>query len=228
MEGIQSRKLPTANSCSPVCGCHGNPRFDGLDPAYRRILWTVIGINAAMFVVEMMAGHLAGSQALQADALDFLADTLTYGISLLVIGWPLAVRSTAALMKGLSLMLMGLWVAGATAYQVLVLGLPRAELMGAVAFLALAANVASVLLLRRYKDGDANVRSVWLCSRNDAIGNVAVMGAAIGVWGSGSAWPDLLVAAAMALLFLSSSAQILAQSWEERRRSLEAAPVQQG
>jgi Co/Zn/Cd efflux system component len=228
MEGIRSRKPATATSCSSACGCQGNPRFDGLDPAYWRVLWTVICINAAMFVVEMTAGHLAGSQALQADALDFLADTLTYGISLLVIGWPLAVRSAAALLKGLSLTLMGLWVAGATAYHVLVLGIPRAELMGAVAFLALAANVASVLLLRRYKDGDANVRSVWLCSRNDAIGNVAVMGAAFGVWGSGSAWPDLAVAATMALLFLTSSAQILAQAWEERRRSVLSAPVQPG
>jgi Co/Zn/Cd efflux system component len=197
MEGIRSRKPPTGQSCASACGCHGNPRFDGLDPTYRRVLWTVIGINAAMFVVEMTSGRLARSQALQADALDFLADTLTYGLSLLVIGRPLAVRSTAALFKALSLTLMGLWVAGATAYQVLVLGVPRAELMGAVAFLALGANVASVLLLRRYKDGDANVRSVWLCSRNDAIGNVAVMGAAVSVWASGSPWPDLVVAAAM-------------------------------
>jgi Co/Zn/Cd efflux system component len=126
------------------------------------------------------------------------------------------VRSTAALVKGVSLMLMGLWVFGATAYQLLVLGLPRAEVMGVVGFLALAANVASVLLLARYKDGDANVRSVWLCSRNDAIGNVAVMLAAIAVWATASAWPDLIVAAAMAGLFLTSSISILRQALAER------------
>jgi Co/Zn/Cd efflux system component len=110
---------------------------------------------------------------------------------------------------------MGLWVLGTTAYHVLVLGLPRAEVMGVVGVMALAANVASVLILMRYKDGDANVRSVWLCSRNDAIGNVAVMLAAAGVWATATRWPDLLVAAIMAGLFLYSSAQILQQSWRE-------------
>lgn len=202
-----------------ACGCHGNPRFDGLDPRYKRILWVVIAINAAMFLVEMAAGQLAGSQALQADALDFLGDTLTYGISLAVIGSTLAVRSTAALFKGLSLTAMALWVLGSTAYHILVLGVPRAEVMGIIGVLALAANLASVLLLMRYKDGDANVRSVWLCSRNDAVGNVAVMVAALGVWGTTTAWPDLIVAGGMALLFLTSSVQILRQAWAERRGS---------
>ncbi len=198
-------------------GCYGhNAKFDGIDPRYKRILWIVIAINGAMFLTEMTAGALAGSQALQADALDFFGDTLTYGISLAVIGRSLAVRSTAAFAKGASLMLMGLWVFGATAYQLLVLGLPRAEVMGVVGFLALAANVASVVLLARYKDGDANVRSVWLCSRNDAIGNVAVMLAALAVWATASAWPDLIVAAAMAGLFLTSSISILRQALAER------------
>lgn len=199
-----------------VCGCHGNPRFDGVDPRYKRVLWIVIAINAAMFLIEMAAGRMAGSQALQADALDFLGDTLTYGISLAVIGRSLIVRANAALVKGLSLLAMGLWVFGSTAYQILVLGLPDAQTMGIIAFLALAANVASVLLLMRYKDGDANVRSVWLCSRNDAIGNVAVMIAALAVSVTASAWPDLVVAGAMAALFLNSSAQILRQAWNER------------
>ena len=177
----------------------------------------MIAINASMFIVEMGAGALAGSQALQADALDFLGDSLTYGISLAVIGAALRVRAWAAFAKGLSLTLMGLWVFGSTAYHVLILGIPRAEIMGVVGFLALAANVASVLLLARYKDGDANVRSVWLCSRNDAIGNVAVMIAALGVWGTATKWPDLIVAAIMAGLFLWSSLQILRQSLRELR-----------
>jgi Co/Zn/Cd efflux system component len=198
--------------------CCGAPvRFDGLDPRYKRILWAVIAINASMFVVEITAGHIAGSQALQADALDFLGDTLTYGVSLAVIGRSLQTRSYAAVFKGLSLTAMGLWVFGSTAYHVLVLGLPRAEIMGVIGSAALAANLASVFLLMRYKDGDANVRSVWLCSRNDALGNVAVMVAALAVWGTTSAWPDLIVAAIMAGLFLSSSAQILQQAWHEYR-----------
>ena len=202
---------------SAGCGHHHATTFDGMSDDYRRRLWIVIAINAAMFFVEMGAGALAGSQALQADALDFAADAATYGISLAVIGAALRTRALAALFKGLSLSLMGLWVLGSTAYHVLVLGLPRAEIMGVVGFLALAANVASVLILMRYKDGDSNVRSVWLCSRNDAIGNVAVMAAALGVWGTATKWPDLIVAAIMATLFLWSSGQILRQSVREIR-----------
>ncbi len=197
--------------------CGHSAHFEGLSADYRRRLWLVIAINAAMFGVEMGAGALAGSQALQADALDFFADAATYGISLAVIGASLRTRAVAALAKGVSLTLMGLWVFGATAYHVLVLGVPRAEVMGVVGLLALAANLASVLLLVRYKDGDANVRSVWLCSRNDAIGNVAVMVAALGVWGTATKWPDLVVAAIMAGLFLTSSVQILRQAARELR-----------
>ncbi len=182
---------------------------------YRRRLWLVIAINAVMFLVEMSAGILSRSQALQADALDFLGDTLTYGISLAVIGMSLKARATAALFKGSSLTLMALWILGSTAYNVLVLGLPRAAVMGGIGLLALAANLASVFILMKYKDGDANVRSVWLCSRNDAIGNVAVVIAAAGVWGTATAWPDLIVAAIMAGLFLYSSVQILRQAWQE-------------
>jgi cation diffusion facilitator family transporter len=197
--------------------CRAGATFEGLSADYRRRLWLVIAINAGMFLVEMGAGTLAGSQALQADALDFLGDALTYGMSLAVIGAALRVRAWAAFAKGVSLTLMGLWVFGATAYHVLILGVPRAEVMGVVGFMALAANVTSVLILARYKDGDANVRSVWVCSRNDAIGNVAVMIAALGVWGTATKWPDLIVAAVMASLFLWSSVQILRQSTEELR-----------
>jgi Co/Zn/Cd efflux system component len=197
--------------------CGSNAVFEGLSADYKRRLWAVIVINAAMFAVEIGAGALAGSQALQADALDFLGDTLTYGISLAVIGAAVRLRVWAAFAKALSLTLMGLWVFGATAYHVLVLGIPRAEVMGMVGLLALAANVGSVLLLLKYKDGDANVRSVWLCSRNDAIGNVAVMIAAVAVWATATKWPDLIVAAVMAGLFLYSSAKILKQASGELR-----------
>lgn len=199
------------------CGCSDDVKFDGLSAAYKRALWGVIAINATMFVVEIAAGMLAGSQALKADALDFLGDTLTYSITLLVIGMPLVWRARAALFKGLSLGAMGIWVLGSTAYHVLVLGVPQAEVMGAIGFLALIANMTSVLLLLKYRDGDANVRSVWLCSRNDAIGNFAVILAASGVWATGTAWPDLIVAGIMASLFLWSSAQIVRQALGELR-----------
>ena len=202
---------------SHCCGCSGNPVFDGMDSRYRLMLWIVIALNGAMFVVEMIAGHVAASQALQADALDFLGDTLTYGLSLAVIGMAPLVRARAALLKGISLSLMGLWVLGCTVWRVFVVGVPEAQIMGVIGILALAANVASVLLLMRYKDGDANVRSVWLCSRNDAIGNIAVVAAAAGVWGTGTGWPDLIVAALMATLFLTSSVQIIRQSRDEMR-----------
>ncbi|MCG7573525.1 cation transporter [Phaeobacter sp. CNT1-3] len=201
-----------------MAGCCGHgAKFDGMSSAYKRRLWIVILLNAAMFAVEMTAGHMAKSQALQADALDFFGDALTYGISLAVIGASIRVRTLAALGKGISLMVMGAWVFGSTAYRVLYLGVPEAEIMGVVGLMALAVNLASVLLLMRYKDGDANVRSVWLCSRNDAIGNVAVMFAALGVWGSGTGWPDVIVAGVMAALFLSSSVQIIRQALAERR-----------
>ncbi|VVT19791.1 Cation efflux protein [Roseovarius sp. EC-HK134] len=203
-----------------MAGCCGHEaQFDGLSAAYKQRLWIVIALNAAMFGVEMAAGQAAQSQALKADALDFLGDALTYGLSLAVIGASLRVRATAALFKGLSLMAMGLWVLGSTVYRVIYLGVPQAEIMGSIGFLALMANVASVLLLRAYKDGDANVRSVWLCSRNDAIGNVAVMVAALAVWGTETGWPDLIVAGLMAGLFVNSSQQIIRQALTERRHA---------
>ena len=199
------------------CGCGHGATFEGLSADYKRRLWLVIALNATMFIVEMAAGALAGSQALQADALDFLGDATTYGISLAVIGASIQVRARAAILKALSLTAMGVWVLGSTAYHVLILGIPHAEVMGVIGLLALAVNATSVLVLLRYKDGDANVRSVWLCSRNDAIGNVAVMMAAGAVWFTNTKWPDLIVAAIMAGLFLTSSIQILRQSFQELR-----------
>ena len=197
-------------------GCSCEPKFDGLSADFKRVLWIVIIINATMFIVELAAGAFAGSKALQADALDFLGDTATYGLSLYVIGMSLRVRATAALLKGISLGAVGAWVLGTTIYQVFVLGVPKAEIMGAVGLLALIANLGSVLLLMRYKDGDANVRSVWLCSRNDAIGNIAVIIAAGAVWYSATPWPDLIVAILMAGLFFWSSVQVVRQALVER------------
>jgi Co/Zn/Cd efflux system component len=201
---------------SGCSSCHP-PTFDGTSLAYRRALWAVIAINAVMFVVEILTGALVGSQALKADALDFLGDALTYSISLWAISKSLNTRAYTAIFKGISLAAMGLWVMGSTFYEAFVLTVPKASVMGLVGFLALCANVVSVLLLMKYRDGDANVRSVWLCSRNDAIGNVAVMLAAGAVYFTTSAWPDLIVATAMAGLFLWSSIQIVRQALGELR-----------
>lgn len=206
------------------CSCDA-PKFDGVSASYRRALWAVIAINAVMFTVELGAGSLAGSMALAADSLDFLADSLTYGLSLWVIGRPAAWRARAALFKGLSLAAMGVWVFGATVWQAFVIGVPEAYVMSGIGVLALAANVASVLILFRWRDGDANVRSVWLCSRNDAIGNVAVVAAGGAVWLTASGWPDLIVAGAMAALFLRSATAILRQALDELRRERGAVPA---
>jgi Co/Zn/Cd efflux system component len=194
--------------------------FAGMSADYKRRLLVVTGVNIAMFVVEMAAGQRAGSQALKADSLDFFADGVTYAISFWAIGRPVAVRSLAALGKGVSLVAIGLWVLATTLYNFFVAGVPQAETMGVIGLLALGANVFSVLLLLPYKDGDANIRSVWLCSRNDAIGNVAVMVAAALVFVLGNRAPDLVVAGVMAALFLTSAVQILRQAnaeWTESR-----------
>jgi Co/Zn/Cd efflux system component len=199
-----------------MSGSHDHSHsFDGMNDDYKRRLLLVTAINAAMFVVEMGAGQLAGSQALKADALDFGADAATYALSFWAIGRPPKVRVAAALIKAASLFAIGVWIAATTLYQFFVRGVPEAEVMGLIGFVALAANLLSVYLLVAYKDGDANIRSVWLCSRNDAIGNVAVMVAAVLVGLLNNAAPDLIVAGVMAALFLSSAYQILMQSWRE-------------
>lgn len=189
--------------------------FEGMSVAYRRTLWTVILINASMFIVEIFAGFTAGSMALQADALDFLGDTATYAISLWVLGKSIKMRASAALFKGATLAIMGVSVLGATLYQTFAVGQPEPFVMSSVGIVAFFANVISALLLYRFRDGDSNVRSVWLCSRNDAIGNIAVVAAAGVVWWTGSGWPDLIVAAAMASLFLWSAFQIIRQALGE-------------
>lgn len=195
--------------------CGHDVGFDGSDRKFRLTLIVVIIINFVMFGVEIIGGHISGSQALMADALDFFADGITYTISLIVIGMALRIRSIAAMAKGVSLLLMGLWVMGSTIYDAFFLETPKAEVMGVIGFMALLANLASVFLLMRWREGDANVRSVWLCSRNDAIGNVAVMLAAVGVFGTGTGWPDLIVAGIMAVLFINSSIKIIKQSNQE-------------
>lgn len=191
------------------------------DPRWRRILWAALLINAAMFGVEIVAGVAADSRALQADALDFLGDAANYAISLGVAGMALAWRARAAQVKAVTMLAFGLWVLGSAVWGFIDGSAPHAETMGLIGALALAANVAIALMLYRYRTGDANMRSVWICSRNDAIGNVAVMGAALGVFGTGQSWPDLAVAAIMATLAIWGSIEVFRQA----RGELAAVPA---
>ena len=200
--------------------CHTPAATAAASPRYRRVLWIALAVNAAMFVVELAAGLHADSVSLLADAVDFLGDAANYGVSLLVLGLAPRWRARAALLKGLSMGAFGLFVLGRAAWAAGNGSAPEPLTMGSIGALALLANVAVAVLLYAWREGDANMRSVWLCSRNDAIGNLAVMAAALGVFGTGSAWPDLAVAGVMALLALSAAGSVVAQA----RRELQQAP----
>ena len=188
-------------------------------PRYRRVLWAALAINLAMFGVEVLAGLAAGSVSLLADAVDFFGDAANYCVSLMVLGMAAAVRARAALFKGLCMAAFGVFVIGRALWSLQAGVVPEPLTMGAVGLLALAANVAVAAMLYAWREGDANMRSVWLCSRNDAIGNLAVMAAALGVFGTGSAWPDLLVAAVMAGLALAAARSVVGQARQELRQS---------
>jgi Co/Zn/Cd efflux system component len=192
---------------------------------YRRVLWAVLGINATMFLVEIGAGLAAGSASLQADALDFLGDAANYGISLLVVGMALQYRASAAFAKGATMGVFGLWVIGTVVWHALHGTLPSAVTMGAVGIAALLANAASFALLWVYRHGDANMRSAWICTRNDVLGNFAVLLAALGVFGTGTGWPDVIVAAIMATLALQGAVLVIRQSLGELRQPV-AAPAE--
>jgi Co/Zn/Cd efflux system component len=185
---------------------------------YRRVLWIVLAINAAMFFIEIGAGLAAGSASLQADALDFLGDASNYAISLLVVGMTLRYRASAALAKGTTMGAFGLWVVGTVVWHALHGTLPSAFTMGAVGFAALAANAVSFGLLWAFREGDANMRSAWICTRNDVLGNLAVLLAAAGVFGIGNGWPDVVVAAIMAGLALQGATTVMRQSLGELRQ----------
>jgi len=183
--------------------------------AYRRVLWIALGVNASMFLVEVVAGVAAGSVALQADALDLFGDAMNYALSLSVLSMTLAWRARAALMKGVSMGLFGLWVMGASTYNAIWGAVPSASIMAATSLLVLVGNVAVAAMLYRYRDGDANMRSVWLCTRNDVIGNIAVICAAIGVFGTGTAWPDIAVAAIISSLAFAASWDVIRSARRE-------------
>ncbi|MDG1582125.1 cation diffusion facilitator family transporter [Pseudomonas sp. GOM6] len=182
------------------------------DGRYRRILWIALLVNLVMFVVEIGAGLKAGSVSLLADSLDFLGDAANYAISLWVLGMALTWRARAAQFKALSMLLFGLAVLGAALWHWWQGAVPSAPTMGVVGTLALLANLGVAVLLYAYREGDSNMRSVWLCTRNDALGNLAVLAAALGVFGTGSAWPDLIVASIMASLAITAAIQVLRQA----------------
>jgi Co/Zn/Cd efflux system component len=173
-----------------------------------------------MFGVEVGVGFTAGSASLQADALDFLGDAANYGISLFVVGMALRYRAAAALAKGTTMGLFGLWIVGTVAWHVVHGTLPSAVAMGTIGFAALIANAVSFALLWAFRSGDANMRSAWICTRNDVLGNLAVLCAALGVFGTGSGWPDVVVAAIMAALALQGSFTVVKQALKELRLPL--------
>lgn len=187
------------------------------DRRWRQALWIALGINSAMFALEIGAGVAADSQALKADALDFFGDAANYAISLAVAGMALSVRAKAALVKGAMLIAFGLWVLASALWAVYTGAQPDAGTMGIVGVLALAANLGVALMLYRFRNGEANRRSVWICSRNDAIGNVAVVAAAAGVFDTGTAWPDLIVAGILAGLGVWGGLQIVRHARHELR-----------
>lgn len=200
--------------CRSECCASSKP---SVSPAWRRALWIALAVNAGFFAAEIVGGVAAGSASLQADALDFFGDAANYTISLSVAGLALAWRSRAALVKGWTMLVFAVWVLGNTAWHAWHATLPQATLMGAVGTAALVANGAIALMLYRFRAGDANMRSVWVCSRNDAIGNLAVMLAALGVFGTSTGWPDVIVAAIMGGLGLWGGWQIVRQAQGEMR-----------
>ena len=179
------------------------------DPLFQRVLWIALIANLAMFFVEIVASHVGDSMSLQADALDFFSDSANYAISLFVVGMAITARAKASLFKGATMALFGAWVIGSAVYRAMTGSAPDPSMMGSIALLALVVNVAVAFLLYRYRDGDSNKQSIWLCSRNDAIGNVAVMLAAAGVFASASRWPDLLVAGVIAALNISAALHVI-------------------
>ncbi|MDM1493327.1 cation transporter [Acinetobacter indicus] len=200
-----------------ACQCQPAPvKPDG---RFRTALWIALIINLLMFVVELFGGMYAHSAALWADALDFFGDAANYAISLAVLGMSLYWRATVALLKGITMATFGCLVLTKTVYNYMQGIPPEAITMGVIGGLALVSNVVAAVILYRFRDGDSNMKSVWLCSRNDAIGNVAVILAAVGVFGTGSLLPDIIVAVIMAGLGLTAGYQVIKKAWAERRES---------
>lgn len=210
-----------ADCCSGGCSSSEPP----VDPKYRRILWIALVVNALMFFVELVGGWASGSVSLLADAVDFFGDAANYGVSLFVLGLAPIWRSRTALVKGATMGAYGVFVIGTALWHLAAGTVPEASTMGAIGFAALAANGLVAVLLFAYRNGDSNMRSVWLCTRNDAIGNVAVMLAALGVYQSGSGLPDLFVAGVMGVLGLTAARSVIVQARAEMTGPVKAQPT---
>ena len=208
----------SASCCAPVAA---SEHFSG----WRTALWIALLLNGAMFFVEAYVGASADSRALMADAMDFFGDAANYAISLAVAGLALTWRAKAALFKGVTLIVLGLIVLAAGVYSVVVGSSPEPQAMGIVGTLALMVNFGVAALLYRFRGGDSNMKSVWICSRNDAVGNIAVVAAAAGVFGTGTAWPDLIVALVLAGLGISGGIQIVGHARTDLRRPLTPATL---
>lgn len=212
----------SASCTGPGCGVG-----DANTPRYRRVLWIALAVNAAMFAVEVVGGVASGSSALQADALDFLGDAANYAVSLFVLSAALLVRARATVLKGITMALFGCWVVGHALYQASTGQVPEPVVMGVVGSLALLSNIGVALLLYRYRTGDSNMRSVWICSRNDALGNIAVVAAATGVFTTQRGWPDVTVALIMGTLSLLGAWQILRHAQRDLTESRRMAQIDQ-
>ena len=212
------------NCCEHACEATASAG----DPRWRRVLWAALAINAVMFAVEIGGSVLANSSALLADAVDFLGDAFNYGISLAVLALSPLARSRAAAVKGATMTTYGLFVAAHATWAWSQAVVPAPSTMGAIAVLALLANASVALLLYRYRNGDANMRSVWICSRNDVLGNLAVIAAAIGVFGTAQGWPDAVVAAILAALAMSGGIAVMRHAWDEMRPAMPGAQPTRG
>ncbi len=195
--------------------CCSNPPLSEPDPGYRRALWIALFVNGAMFALEIAGSARSGSVSLLADAIDFLGDAANYGVSLYVLALGVAWRARAAWIKGVCMGVFGAGVIIHAAWSIVSGKVPEPTTMGVIGVLALLANLAVAALLFTWRSGDANMRSVWLCTRNDAIGNLAVLLAAAGVFGSGSGWPDWIVALLMGSLALSAAFSVTRQARRE-------------
>lgn len=200
-----------------VCNCDHEPAPQKPNGKFRTALWIALILNLLLFVIELIGGAYAHSSALWADALDFFGDVVSYGISLAVMGISLYWRATVALLKGIVMATFGFIVIGKIVYAYVQGIPPEAMTMGVIGVLALIANLVSASLLYAFRHGDANMRSVWLCSRNDTIGNAAVILAAVGVFGTGSLIPDLIVALVISILALTGGYQVIKRALRERK-----------
>lgn len=185
---------------------------------YRKVLWVCLVANAVMFIAQMVASYAAHSVSLLANSADFFSDAANYGISLYVLNLSLRQKAKASLFKGISLGIVGLWVAFEALHHAMQPELPKPLLMMVISIVALAVNIGCAMLLYKYRGGDSNRESVWICSRNDAIGNVAVMIAAVGVFASSTIWPDIIVAAILGWLAISGAWKIINSSKRELKQ----------